>query len=187
MHKTAVPGRRWQLSLGQKRFCVDRGVRALSCFRSLKLINVKNWWLPFLWSKSVYHFQWLVAHILNCYRWNQTIIHYSHPDYIPNIETSSSEYPIVPRRSYSRDKIPAHRPNPDTFGGQLSSVLWWKSKLCFLRRTATPCCLSWNLNIFDFFHIQGRQIFASNLSDFPWSIAAALTADFSFPCSSHSY
>jgi hypothetical protein len=40
--------------------------------------------------------------------------HYSHPAPIWSIGISSGKYPIVPRRSYSRDKMAAHLANLET-------------------------------------------------------------------------
>jgi hypothetical protein len=44
----------------------------------------------------------------------------------------------------------------------------------------TLCYLSSKIRIFDFFHVQGLNIFASTLSNFRWSFRGAWTADFSF-------
>jgi hypothetical protein len=78
-------------------------------------------------------------------------------------------YSRVPRRRYSRDKIPAHRANPDTsvLLGKFPPPCDENQNYTSWELFATHCCLSWILNIFDFFHIQGLHIFASTLSDFP--------------------
>jgi hypothetical protein len=46
---------------------------------------------------------------------------------------------------------------------------------------AAQCCLYLKSNILSFFHIEGRHISASTLSDFHRSTRPVSTADFSFP------
>jgi hypothetical protein len=113
-------------------------------FQFTKICRCPELTIAFSAPKSMYRFPRLFAHILNCYQWNQTLIHYSHPDLIRNIDISSAKYSIVPRRSYSRGKMRAERANPDTSAllgkfllscdGNQNDTSW--------ELFATQCCLS---------------------------------------------
>jgi hypothetical protein len=175
----------WQF-LAAKNMCIESEIIHGEKKKNGFLSNCNRQWTigsvtPFV-GDTLYEL-FLLAHIPNCYRWNQIIIYSFHPTEIASTWDFFTKHLIPQRRNYSCVKTSMHQPTGTfhTLPPNLSRSVMKIKMILPANYSQYHGVYIPNINVFVFFHIHELYIFARTMPDFRRSVRTAWIAIFLIP------